>query len=88
MLVNSLDYDNINLYAGVWGGKAGKFWLDDFSIEEVGPINVLRRPGTPVTVKSEEISLELFAFGPLVVPLNLVPPLLNSTSSGRHRVIF
>ncbi len=54
MLVNSLDYDTINLYAGVWGGKSGKFWLDDFTIEEVGPINVLRRPGTPVSVKSED----------------------------------
>jgi hypothetical protein len=54
MLVNSLDVDTINLYAGVWGGKKGKFWLDDFSIEEVGPLNVLRRPGTPITVKSED----------------------------------
>lgn len=52
MLVNSLDCDKINLYAGVWGGKSGRFWLDDFCIEEVGPLNVLRRPGTPVTVKS------------------------------------
>ena len=52
MLVNSLDCDKINVYAGVWGGKSGRFWLDDFSIEEVGPLNVLRRLGTPVTVKS------------------------------------
>lgn len=53
-IVNSLDHDTMNLYAGVWGGKAGKFWLDDWTIEEVGPINVLRRPGTPVTVKGED----------------------------------
>jgi hypothetical protein len=52
MLVNSLDVDTIKLYAGVWGGKKGRFWLDDFSIEEVGPLNVLRRPGTPIVVKS------------------------------------
>jgi len=52
MLVNSLDVDTINLYAGVWGGKKGKFWIDDFSIEEVGPLNVLRRPGTPIIVRS------------------------------------
>ena len=31
--------------------KAGKFWLDDWSLEEVGPLNVLHRPGTPVTVR-------------------------------------
>lgn len=54
MLVNSLHYDKILLYAGLWGGKAGKVWLDDWSVEEVGPINVLRRPGTPVTVRSED----------------------------------
>jgi hypothetical protein len=53
MLVNSLNYDKLLLYAGLWEGKAGKVWLDDWSIEEVGPINVLRRPGTPVTVRDE-----------------------------------
>lgn len=53
-LVNSLDYERLNLYLGVWGATEGKFWVDDLSIEEVGPINVLRRPGTPVTVRSED----------------------------------
>ena len=54
MLVNSLSYDKVLLYAGLWGGKAGKVWLDDWSVEEVGPVNVLRRPGTPVTVRNEQ----------------------------------
>ncbi len=54
LLVNSLHYDKILLYAGLWGGKAGKVWLDDWSVEEVGPVNVLHRPGTPVTVRSED----------------------------------
>jgi hypothetical protein len=54
MLVNSLSYDKILLYAGLWGGKAGKVWLDDWTVEEVGPVNVLRRPGTPVTVRNEQ----------------------------------
>lgn len=54
MLVNSLNYSQVRLYAGLWGGKAGKVWLDDWQIEEVGPVNVLRRPGTPVTVRNEE----------------------------------
>jgi hypothetical protein len=53
MLVNSLHYNKLLLYAGLWGGKAGKVWLDDWSIEEVGPVNVLHRPGTPVTVRNE-----------------------------------
>ncbi len=54
MLFNSLTNDRVLLYAGVWGGQAGKFWLDDWSLEEVGPVNVLRRPGTPVTVRSAD----------------------------------
>jgi hypothetical protein len=53
MLFNSLNCDKVSLYAGVWGGRAGKVWLDDWSLEEVGPIRVLRRPGTPVVVRDE-----------------------------------
>jgi hypothetical protein len=54
MLFNSLDRDSVRLYAGLWGGKEGTVWLDDWTIEEAGPLNVLRRPGTPVTVRSED----------------------------------
>jgi hypothetical protein len=54
MIFNSLTNERVRLYAGVWGGKAGKFWLDDWTLEEAGPINVLRRPGTPVRVRSED----------------------------------
>ena len=32
----------------------GRLWVDDWSIEEIGPLNVLRRPGTPVTVQSDD----------------------------------
>ncbi len=54
MLFNSLDCQSVRVYAGLWGGKAGRVWIDDWSLEEVGPLNVLRRPGTPVTVCSED----------------------------------
>lgn len=50
---NSLDQSAGNIYLGSWSGKEGKLWWDDLSIEEVGLVNVLRRPGCPVTVKSE-----------------------------------
>jgi hypothetical protein len=50
---NSLDVDMVRIYVGVWGGETGRFWVDDLKIEEVGLLNVLRRDGTPVTVKSE-----------------------------------
>ncbi len=50
---NSMGYDKVQIYAGIWGGKQGRFWLDDLRIEEVGLVNVLRRPGTPLTVRDE-----------------------------------
>lgn len=50
---NSLNYDKVRVYVGAWGGKSGRFWVDDFEIEEVGLLNVLRRPGTPITVKDD-----------------------------------
>ncbi len=50
---NSLDYDKVRIYAGAWGGQGGRFWIDDLQAEETGLLNVLRRPGTPVTVRNE-----------------------------------
>jgi len=57
LIFNSHKFDLVRVYAGVWGGRNGKFWVDDWSIEEMGPINILRRPGTPVTVKNEDGSI-------------------------------
>ena len=71
LLVNSGTHRSISLYAGVWGGKEGTLWLDDWTLEEVGPLNVLRRPGTPVTVRSEDGSVtytEGRDFAPLADP--------------------
>ncbi len=53
-LFDSREFDKAELYAGIWEGKAGTLWLDDLSVEEVGPVNPLRRPGTPVVVKGED----------------------------------
>jgi hypothetical protein len=50
---NSAGYDKVRIYAGVWGGQSGRFWLDNFQIEEVGLLNVLRRDGTPLTVRDD-----------------------------------
>lgn len=57
---NSLGYEKVRIYAGVWGGMSGRFWVDDFSVEEVGLVNLLRRAGTPLTVRGEssEITYE------------------------------
>lgn len=71
MIFNSLDLESVKLYAGLWGGKSGKLWIDDLAIEELGPLNVLHRPGTPVTVKSEDGSITYTQgqdYAPLVDP--------------------
>ena len=70
-IFNSLDHDKANLYAGLWEGKAGKIWLDDWTIEDTGPVNVLNRPGTPVTIRSEDGSttyIEGRDYAPLTSP--------------------
>lgn len=50
---NSLDADEVLVYAGIWRGGGGRLWIDDLRIEETGMVNVLRRAGTPVTVRGE-----------------------------------
>jgi len=39
------------------GGQSGKVWLDDWAIEDAGPVNVLHRPGTPIVVRSDDGSV-------------------------------
>jgi len=54
LVFNSLQCEKIKIYIGLWGGKSGKLWVDDLSMEELALVNVLRRPGTPVTLKSDD----------------------------------
>ena len=54
VVFNSLEGGDASLYLGSWYGKDGKVWWDDLSIEELGLVNVLRRPGCPVTVIGED----------------------------------
>ena len=53
IIFNSQNFDKLTLYTGLWGGSAGKFWLDDISVEEAGFLNVLRRPGAPIKLETE-----------------------------------
>ena len=53
LVFNSLDHSDGNIYLGSWYGKDGKAWWDDLKIEEIGLVNVLQRPGCPVTVRGE-----------------------------------
>jgi hypothetical protein len=54
---NSMELDKVRIYAGVWGGRSGICWIDGLSMEEIGLANILRRPGTPLKVRSESKDL-------------------------------
>lgn len=51
---NSLEFSEVGLYLGIWGGKTGKIWWDDVKIEPAGLVNVIRRYGTPFIMTSED----------------------------------
>ena len=57
---NTLDHSTVNVYLGVWGGSRGRIWWDEAFVEAAGPVNLLRRPGTPIHLSdiSEEIEYE------------------------------
>jgi len=43
-----------NLYVGAWGVadvQSGTVWIDDVTLRETGLINLIRRPGAPLTVE-------------------------------------
>jgi hypothetical protein len=94
MVFNSLDLESVRIYAGVWGGRGGRLWLDDWSLEEIGPLNVLRRPGTPLSVRSDDGAvtyLEGSDFARLEDPrfsayrVDRDPPMLKILPGGRLR---
>src|SRR5438552_4344313 len=50
---NSLWYDHVKISIGAPKPPAGKAWVDSVRVEEVGLLNVLRRPGAPIAVRSD-----------------------------------
>jgi hypothetical protein len=52
VVFNSLQHSEIRLYFGVWGGRNGTLWWDDAQMEHAGLLNVIRREGCPLEVKS------------------------------------
>jgi hypothetical protein len=53
VVFNSLEHREFTVYFGCWGGGTGALWFDDAKLEEVGLLNLVRRPGAPLSVKSE-----------------------------------
>jgi hypothetical protein len=54
VVFNSLDHTEVGLYLGAWGARGGELWWDDVKLEESGLVNLLRRDGCPLTVKTED----------------------------------
>jgi hypothetical protein len=54
VVFNSLQFSEIMLYAGMWGGREGTLWLDDLQLEELSLVNPLRRGGCPLVVTSTD----------------------------------
>ncbi len=50
VVFNTLNFDSLYVYCGVWSGQAGTIWFDDFNIEDAGMTNLLRRPDEMPTV--------------------------------------
>jgi hypothetical protein len=50
---NSLTNTTVNVYFGVWGGTTGSLWWDNALIEEVAFLNLVRRPGAPLSISVE-----------------------------------
>jgi hypothetical protein len=51
---NTLEESEVELYIGHWGAQAGTLWIDDLALDELALVNVLRREGCPLRVRSED----------------------------------
>ncbi len=58
IVFNSLESTDVNIYLGLWGTESGQVWIDDVRLEEVGGINLLRREGCPIHVRSHDGTVE------------------------------
>jgi hypothetical protein len=54
VVFNTLDQTEVNLYCGIWGDGSGTLWIDDFRLDELSLVNVLRRKGCPLSVTSAD----------------------------------
>lgn len=50
---NSWGYDRVEIAPKVRSLAGGRLWLDALEVEEVALVNLLRRPGTPLVIRSD-----------------------------------
>lgn len=48
---NSMDNNQVCFFGGTWHGENGSFWIDDINLNQGSMLNLLRREGTPLTIK-------------------------------------
>ncbi len=53
VVFNSLDHSDLTLYFGAWKPSRGLLEWRNWALEEVGPVNVLRRAGAPCVVAGQ-----------------------------------
>lgn len=51
---NTGESAKISVYFGVWGGRGGQIWWDDARLESAGLFNLVRRPGAPFSMQSDD----------------------------------
>ena len=54
LLLNPLEFADLRLYVGIWGGRQGTLWIDDLSLRQTAGLNLLRRDGCPIKVASDD----------------------------------
>jgi hypothetical protein len=54
VVFNSLDASKLRVWVALGRATDGRVWVDDVQVSEVGLLNVLRRDGCPLSVKSED----------------------------------
>jgi hypothetical protein len=71
VIFNSQDQTEVNLFFGEWGANSGELWWDDAKVELAPFVNLIRRDGCPLTVKTVDGStlVEGTDFEPLRDPL-------------------
>ncbi|MCK6474472.1 MAG: hypothetical protein L6R28_22365 [Planctomycetes bacterium] len=51
---NSLEYTEVGVYLGLWGGKGGRIWFDDLRLDDAPALNLLRRDNLPLKIDGED----------------------------------
>lgn len=57
IVFNTFEYETVNVYIGLWGGRSGTMWVDDVSLKSAGAVNMIRREGAPIRIASTDGSV-------------------------------